>query len=484
VRKSGTIAGKNDKKIIGMKIQKGISLLFSLLIAFTGLAEERIINHSHTNRWSLEACIQHAIEHNISIQRLQLRREEARIQENTARNSRMPNLNIQGVTEMSFGRTEDLTGEFFQRNALITNTNVQSALPVFRGFRIANQVKHSALEILVADENLKKAKEDLSLYITSLFLQVLFLKELHHISETQLELSKNQLERTAFLIRAGNVPESLSYDIEAQIAKDEVAVIDAKNNIELALLDLAQSLELEKNNDFDIYAPHFEGDVTGQFTTGLLSGPDAIYQNALNTKPVIRMQEYRIESAKAMERIAQAGYYPQVDLTIGAATRYHQIYKPRERQNPITQEPMPVNPPFSTQIQNHALQLVGVHFTIPVFNRFQVRNQIRSARIDILNQRLILEENKKDLFKEIQTAHKNATAAREKYRASERAVRSTNEAFDHARRRYELGGSSVFEFNESRTRMIQSQSELVQTKYEYILRTKILDFYNGVPIRL
>ncbi|MDR0332912.1 MAG: TolC family protein [Dysgonamonadaceae bacterium] len=467
-----------------MKIQKGIFLFFSLLIAFTGLAEERITNPPQTNRWSLEACIQHAIEHNISIQRLQLQREEARIQENTSRNSRMPNLNIQGATEMSFGRTENLTGEFYQRNAMVTNANVQSVLPVFRGFRISNQVQHSRLEMLVADENLKKAKEDLSLYITSLFLQVLFLKELHHISEAQLALSKNQLERTLLLVRAGNVPESLLYDVEAQIAKDEVAIVDAKNNIELALLDLAQSLELERNTNFDIYAPHFEGDVIGQFMNSLLFTPDVIYQNALNIKPVIKGQEYRIESAQRMVRIAQAGYYPQLDFTIGVGTRYHQIYKPREWYNLITQEPIPVNPPFLTQIQNHTVQLVGIHFTIPVFNRFQVRNQVRSARVDILNQQLILEENKKDLFKEIQTAHKNATAAREKFRASERAVRSTNEAFEHARRRYELGSSSVFEFNESRTRMIQSRSELVQAKYEYILRTKILDFYNGIPIRL
>jgi len=121
---------------------------------------------------------------------------------------------------------------------------------------------------------------------------------------------------------------------------------------------------------------------------------------------------------------------------------------------------------------------------IPIFNRNQVRNQVRSAKIEILNQQLILENNKKTLYKEIQTAYKNATAAQEKYRASERAVKSASESFEYVRKRYELGNATVFEFNESRTRLIQSQSELAQAKYEYILRTKILDFYNGIPITL
>ena len=145
---------------------------------------------------------------------------------------------------------------------------------------------------------------------------------------------------------------------------------------------------------------------------------------------------------------------------------------------------MELNRSFSEQFKNYGTKLIAFNLNIPIFNRFQTRNQVRSARVDILNQQLILENNKKTLYKEIQTAYKNATAAQEKYKASGRSVKSASESFDYAQKRYESGKATVFEFNEARTRFIQSQSEQAQAKYEYILRTKILDFYNGMPIKL
>ena len=442
-----------------------------------------VINAYRKNVWSLEECIQHAIDHNISIQQLQLRQEEAEIQQNTAKNSRLPNLNASMGLDWNYGKTEDLMNEFIDYNLSNTSINAQSIFPIFTGFRIPNQIERTKLEVKAATQNLEKAKEDLSIHITSLFLQALFFKELLNISQQQLELSNTQVERTQLLIQAGNIPKSQLYDIEAQVAKDEVVVVNALNDLELALLDLAQSLELERNTDFDIYIPNIEGDIISMYMRSLQS-PDIIYENALNIKPVIKGQEYRVESSKKALKIAEAGYYPQLDFMMGIGTRYHHIYKPSEQVNPITLEPVDLNPSLSTQMKNYGARFFGFNLSIPIFNRYQVRNQVSSAKIEILNQQLILENNKKTLYKEIQTAYKNATAAQNKYRASERAVKSANESFEYVRRRYETGNATVFEFNEARTRLIQSQSEQVQAKYEFILKTKILDFYNGVPIRL
>ena len=495
-----------------MKTQRGLFLSVCLLIIFNGFvqAQQKTIQEelreireqmrkqndgtgkpaslppssgTRENQWSLAECIRYAIDHNISIKQLRLQQQEAEIQQSTAENSRLPDLNASLVREWNYGRSQDLVGEFYDRNQSHTGVNAQSTVPVFAGFRIQNQIARSKLDLKAAIQNLEKAKEDLSLNITSLFLQVLFSKELFNINEKQLELSKAQVERTNLLVRAGNVPKSQIYDIEAQVAKDEVAVVDAQNNLDLAMLDLAQSLELERYTDFDIFVPAINGDIIAMFMSSL-QPPDAIYEKALNYKPGIKGQEYKVESSKKALKIAESGYYPEINFSLGLGTSYYHVSKPSEQINPITNEPVELNPSTSDQIRNYGTRLVSFNVRIPIFNRFQVRNQVRSAKIDIINQQLILENNKKTLYKEIQTAFKNATAAREKYRASERAVKSASESFEYVRKRYELGNATVFEFNESRTRLIQNQSELAQAKYEYILRSKILDFYNGKAITL
>lgn len=434
-------------------------------------------------KWTLEECIRYAIDHNINVQQLRLQQEDAKIQQNTAKNSRLPDLNALIDQEWSFGRSQNLTGlyEDLHQSALVAD--VRSTIPIFTGFRIPNQIARTKLEFEVAVQKLEKAKEDLSLNITALFLQVLLAKELYNIDEKQLELSKMQVGRTKILVQSGSIPQSQLYDIEAQVARDEAAVIDAQNNVELALLDLAQNLELEASDSFDIDIQEFSGDFIQELANSLQS-PAIIYENALNIKPVIKGQEFKVESSKKALKIAESGYYPQLDFSLGIGSGYSHIYKPVRQINPITNQPIMLNPSFPEQIKNHGSKLIGIRLNIPVFNRYQVRNQVRSARIEVLNQQLVLENNKKTLYKEIQTAYKNARAAQEKYKASEHTVKSASESFKYAQKRYELGKAAVFEFNEAKSRLIQSRSESAQAKYEYILRIKILNFYDGVPIEL
>ncbi|GHT68893.1 transporter [Bacteroidia bacterium] len=445
--------------------------------------EEPTIHLSPDKKWLLAECIRYAIDHNINVQQLRLQQEEAEIQQNTAKNSRLPDLNASVNQEWSFKRSNNLLGQYEDWNQSALTSNVQSTIPVFTGFRIPNQIAYTKLEFKVAVQKLEKAKDDLSLNITSLFLRALFAKELYNINEKQLELSKMQVERTKLLVQSGSIPQSQLYDIEAQVAKDEAAVVDAQNDIDLALLDLAQNLELETFENFDIDVPEVNGDIIQKYSNGLQS-PAIIYDNALTIKPVIKGQEFKVESSQKALNIAKAGYYPQLDFALGIGSGYSHIYKPTEQINPITNLPVTLNPSFSDQIRDNGNKLIGLRLSIPIFNRYQVRNKVRSARIEVLNQELILENNKKTLYKEIQTAHKNATAAREKYRASEHTVKFASESFKYAQQRYELGKAAVFEFNEAKSRLIQSQSELAQAKYEYILRIKILEFYNGIPIEL
>jgi outer membrane protein len=234
-------------------------------------------------------------------------------------------------------------------------------------------------------------------------------------------------------------------------------------------LDLTQSLELDRTLEFDIIAPEF-GDVVAEYISSV-QPPQTVFDNALQIKPVIKVQELRVQSAEKTLGIAKSGYLPTLNLSLGYSTNYFYLYN-------FT------NHSFSSQINNNAGEYIGLSLSIPIFNRFSVRNQVRNARFNIENQQLALENTKKTLYKEIETAYLNAIAAQEKYGASQQAIKSTSESFNYAKERYETGKSSVFEFNEARTRFMRSQSEEIQAKYDYIFRSKILDFYNGVPITL
>ena len=439
--------------------------------------------NAQTKQWSLEECIQYAIENNITIKQIELQKENAEITLNTSQNSRLPNLNAGAGQEWSAGFSPAQNGVYESQTRTNSNLSVTSSMPVFTGFRIPNEIKKNKFELMAAAENLEKAKEDLSLNIASLFLQVLFNKEIVKVNEEQLLLSQSQIEKTKALVEVGKVPQSQLYDIEAQVANDEVSLIQAKNNLELALLDLMQSLELEQASCFDIYAPEI-GNVVEEYMSSVQPS-HLVFDNAVAIKPVIKEQEYRIESAKKSLEIAKAGYMPDLNLNLGYGTSYFYVYNLKPVTDLKTGEVYtPKNDSFSYQFKNNGREYIGLSLSVPIFNRFSVRNQVRSARVNISNQQLALDNAKKTLYKEIQTAYLNATSAQEKYRASGRAVTATSESFKYAQERYEVGKSSVFEFNEARTRWLQSQSEQIQAKYDYIFRTKILDFYNGIKIKL
>ncbi len=432
--------------------------------------------------WSLENCINHAINNNISIKQLQLGKEDAAIQLNTSKASRLPDLNAGVGQNWNFGRGQTSTGIYESQTLSNSNINISSSIPLFTGFRINNEIKKSELDLKAATHSLEKSKEDLALNVASLYLQVLFNKEILKVSEEQLSLSKIQVEKTKSLVEAGSVPKSQLYDIEAQVAKDEVTLIQSKNTLNLSLLDLAQSLELERTSNFDIVVPEIQ-DAIAEYMNSL-QHPDAIYNNAIASKPVIKEKETKLESAKKSMKIAESGFYPKLNLGLSYSNNYFYNYSIEGTPNPLSPGEFLHNKSFSEQFKDNAGESIGLSLSIPIFNRFQVRNQVNSAKLNIINQQFELENTKKTLYKEIQTAYLNATAAQEKYRSTGKAVEASQESFKYAQERYGVGKSSVFEFNEAKTKLVQSLSEQIQAKYDFIFRSKILDFYNGLPIKL
>ena len=424
-------------------------------------------------RWNLEECIQYAIEHNIGLKQKDQERASREVALHTSRFSWLPSVNGSVGQSFQFGRSTTKSGVIVDQNAANSTLNITLDMPIFDGLRIPNDIAARKLDLKASIESLNKAKEDLAINVASYYLQVLYNKELLEVARLQVDLDKEQVVKTEAMVDAGKVPLSQLYDIKAQLANDEVTLTEYANNVNLALLDLAQSLELERSEAFDIEEPLIE-DVVAE-NMGSILPPDHIYDNAVTFKPQIKEQRYLLESQRKMLRVARADYYPKLNFGASYSNGYYHSSTGGEFIDTRS---------FSEQLRQNGQKIVGFSLSIPLFNRFQVRDNVRSARINILNQELQMENTKKSLYKEIQQAYSNATASQKKYQAAGKSVLASKEAFDYARRRYEAGKSTVFEFNEAKTKYAQSLAEQAQAKFDYIFRVKILDFYNGTPIRL
>lgn len=454
--------------ILKLKNMKNIVTITVLLFFLTG----NINAQSPAKLWTLEECIDYAIEHNIELKQREQAQESQEIALHTSKHSWLPDLNASLNQNFDFGRSPSKTGVIVDQNSKNTSAYIGLSMPIFDGLKIPNDIAARKLDLQASIESLNKAKEDLSIGITSYYLQALYNKEMLRIAELQVALSAEQITRTEAMVEAGKVPLSQLYDIKAQLAKDEVTLTEAKNNVNLALLDLVQSLELERlDSGFDIVIPETEDAITQYM--GSIVPPDHIYEQAVTFKPQIKEQEYLLESQRKMLKVAQAGYYPKLNFNASYSNGYY-YYSNMEGGN-IS---------FSDQLKQNERKTLGFSMSIPIFNRFQVRNSVRSARVNIVNRELIMENTKKILYKEIQQAYYNATASQEKYIASDKSVISSKEAFSYAEERYAAGKSTVFEYNEAKTRYALSLAEQTQSKYNFIFRAKILDFYKGVPISL
>ncbi|MBD8389287.1 TolC family protein [Dysgonomonas sp. BGC7] len=434
-----------------------IGLLFSL----SSLAQ---------NKWTLRQCIDYAVENNIELQQQSLNVKSAEIDLSTTKNSRLPDLNASLGQGFDFGRSISDDNTSVASNSSRSSFNVKTSIPLFTGFKIPNQIKVDKLNLQAATEGLKKAKENLELQVVSLFLEVLFKKEIQKAYEEQFNQSKFQVDKTEILLQTGKIPASQLYDIKAQAAKDELNIIQASNDLSLSLLNLSQSLNLPVSEGFDIVQPDL-GDDAIDNNIGSVLPPNNVYQMALGIKPHVKEAELKLESSKKSLKVAQSGYWPTLNFEANYQTYYLKLSGVRGMG-------------FFDQMNKRGSESLGFSLSIPLFNRFQTRNQVRSARLNIENQSLILENVKLALFKDIQQAYQSAVNAQAKYTSTGKAFDAAEESFKYARERYEAGKSTVFELNEAQTKLLTSKSERIQAKYDFIFRAKILDFYQGKEINI
>lgn len=420
-------------------------------------------------RWTLRQCIDHAIEHNIQIKQSANAAEQSAVEVNTAKWARLPNLNGSAGQNWNWGRTQtaikdeetgDYTTMYVNSSSHGTNLNLSSSIPLFTGMQIPHQYALAKLNLKAAIADLDKAKEDLSINIASAYLQVLFNEELHQVALGQAALSRLQCERIVRMAELGKASAAEVAEARSRVAQDEMNVVQADNNHRLALLDLSQLIELETPEGFALEAP------AATIELQPLTPPDEIFQTALVSKPGIQAARLRVEGSKHNIRVAQSGYYPQLSLNGSLGTSYYST----------------INRTFSQQMNDNFSKYVGLNLSVPLFNRFSTRNRVRSARLQHDNYSLQLDQAKKTLYKEIQQAWYNATASEAKYSSSHSAALASQESFQLMSEKYENGKANAVEYNEAKQNLLKAQSDELQAKYDYLFRTKILDFYRGVAI--
>ena len=285
------------------------------------------------------------------------------------------------------------------------------------------------------------------------------------VAHNQVELSREQLELKEAYFKNGKASEAEVYEARTRVAQDEMSAVQADNNYQLALLELSQLLELPTPDGFGVVSPRVEDDFT------LLSLPEDIYAQAVLNKPSIKAAQFRLEGAAKSIRIAQSSWYPQLNFGAGIGTNYYNISGVE-------------NASFSSQWHQNFNKYLQFSLSIPLFNRFDTRNKVKNARIQRTALSWKLEESKKALFKEIQQAYYNAVAAESKYKSSNTATDASEASFRLMSEKYANGKANATEYNEARTNWMKAVSDMLQAKYDYLFRTKILDFYKGVPLTL
>lgn len=447
------------------------TLLFALLLSGGAVLAQTPAPAPETGPWSLDDCIRYAHEHNIQIRQQALQVEQRSVELNTSRHSRLPDLGANLNANFSFGRSLISNNTYADNNQVSGSLGVSASLPVFRGGRINHEIAVGKLGLQAAVQDLDRIREDVSVNVMSLYLEVLFQKELVGVAERQLAYSSMQVERSREQVAAGKVAESVLYENEALQSADELQLTQNRNNLSLSLLALSQALNRTSAEGFDIVAPTFDSLTVESMRH--LRNPAEVLSYALDNRPRVQAERFRLEQALRAVRMSRAAYYPQITLTGGYGTNIYHSFASGA-----------VNPAFGHQFRNNSSEYVGVAINIPIFNRLATRNSVRTAQLGVQSQQFALTEAEQTLQKEIETAYYQADAALLKYRSAEKALNSAQVAFRYEAEKYAAGRSTTFDYNDAKTRMQKAESDRIQAKYEFIFRTKILDFYAGFPLTL
>ena len=411
--------------------------------------------------WSLSDCIDYALEHNLTVQQSRLTVEQREVELNTAQMSRLPSFSASASENLSFGRGLTADNTYSNSNTTSTSFSLGGSVPIFQGFEINNSIKLGKLNLEAATVDLEKARDDIRVAVAQAYVQILYNQEIVRVAKEQEGHDEVLLEQVRERMGAGKVSAAEVSAQQATLAQSRQSRIQAEGNLQLAMLDLTQLLELPSPEGFSIVTPEI-----GEVSKVLLMRPEAIFAEAVQVKPSVESAQLGVDYAKLSIDKAKGGYLPSLSLSGGLGTNFYTNSKMASAS-------------FGDQIKNNFSQYVGLSLNIPIFQKFSVRNQVRSAEINYRGQQIQLESVKKSLYKEIQQAYYNAENSQARYDGSHEAATSAKEHYELTEEKYKVGKAGIAEYNDARNSWLKAESEHVQARYQCLYQTKLLDFYRG-----
>lgn len=450
--------------VVGQLV-KGI-LAITLLFFSTGTALAQL------HKWTLEECVIYAVENNLSVQQFELDLDNALIDRSDALGALLPDLNARLQGGGNTGLTFDPTTNAPVTTTILTATgNLTSSITLFDGLRNINRVRRAEMNTLANQYRLNNLIDDIRLNVANAYLQIISNKESLKVAEAQYTITRQDLTRTREQVEAGVLPNGDLLEVEATAANQEQQIVNARNQVFLSRISLAQLLQITDYESFDIAEEDF--DVPSSDI--LENSPKVIFAKALTFRNDIAFSRSSVDLAKKDLEIAKAANFP----TLGAFFNYNTRYSDQTR-DVLTGEQVP----FFNQLSLNDGISYGAQMNIPIFNGFSTRNGVKRAQISLQRAELQLEQDKLALESNINTAYVDVQNFAKSYEAAQRTLEARSLALEYAKVRYEEGLMNAFDYGQAQARVDNAAAEVIRTKYNYIFRIKVLEFYFGIPIRL
>nr|WP_315186380.1 TolC family protein [uncultured Flavobacterium sp.] len=453
-----------------MKKNSCISFVFIVLFGLSTQAQSK--------KWTLEECIKYAIQNNISIKQTELDTKTAEIDKKGAIGNFLPSLNANASHSWNIGLNQDITtGLLRNQTTQFTSAGANVGIDIYKGLQNQNTLRKANLSIVAAKYQLLKMQEDIALNVANAFLQVLFNKENLKVQQQQLAINQKQYSRSEELVKAGSVPRGDLLDIKATVASNNQNVINAENTLLISKLSLAQLLQLNEFDSFDVV----DGTDIKDENNIMAQTPTSIYEKAKESRTELKIAKTNLEIAEKNVAIAKGAFQPTLQgfYSFNSRVSYADVPAFDSSGNIIgTKSPSP----FFTQFSDNKGQSFGAQLSIPIFNGFSTKNNLERTKVNLEKSKIALEQKDLDLQRNVYTAFTDAKGALNAHESSIVALEARQEAYNYAKEKYAVGLMNSFDFNQSQTLLTNAQSEVLRTKYDYIFKIKILEFYFGIPI--